>query len=396
MRKFMKILVVQESDWFDRGPLQSHHLMERLSKRGHEIIVIDTDIRTKDNIKDLVSKRVVYNRVHKVIDSGDVTVIRPSIIKIPVLNYVSLIFSHRSEIQKQIDEFNPDVIIGFGILNANIAINLAKKRGIPFIYYIIDELHRLVPQKLFQIPARIIESKNMKNANKIIAINESLRDYTIQMGAKKEKTEVIRGGVELDFFNKIDSKIIRAEYGIKDDDIILFFMGLLYRFSGLIEVAKDLEKMNDDKIKLLILGKGDLWDDLQDIRRKSGMERRIIMAGWKPYDEIPEYLAASDICLLPAHKNDIMMNIVPIKMYEYMAMGKPVIATELPGLIKEFGEDNGVLFVNQAHDVIAKVKEMHSHNLISSEGIKARRFVEPLGWESITTDFERLITEVIE
>jgi glycosyltransferase involved in cell wall biosynthesis len=288
------------------------------------------------------------------------------------------------------------VIIGFGILNANIAIKLAKKRGIPFVYYIIDVLHRLVPQRFFQIPARFIESKNMKNANKIISINEGLREYTIRMGAKKERTEVIRGGVELDFFNQIDTRIIREKYGIKDDEIILFFMGLLYRFSGLIEVAKDLEKLNDDKIKMLILGKGDLWEELQDAKRRCGMDQRIILVGWKPYEEIPEYLAAADICILPAHKNEIMMNIVPIKMYEYMAMGKPVIATKLPGLMKEFGEENGLIFVDQPHDVIAKVKEMHSHNMIKSEGIKARRFVEPLGWESITTDFERLLTEVIQ
>ena len=51
------------------------------------------------------------------------------------------------------------------------------------------------------------------------------------------------------------------------------------------------------------------------------------------------------ICLLPAHKNEIMMNIVPIKIYEYMAMGKPVIATKLPGLVKEFGEDSGILLL---------------------------------------------------
>jgi len=173
-------------------------------------------------------------------------------------------------------------------------------------------------------------------------------------------------------------------------------IGILYRFSGLIEVARELEKLKDDNIKLLILGKEDLWDDLQNMRGKNGLDKKIIMGGWKPYEEIPKYLAASDICILPAHKNEIMMNIVPIKMYEYMAMGKPVIATRLPGLIKEFGEDNGVIFIDQPKEVIPKVKEIYSQDMIKSEGMKARKFVEPLGWESITSDFERLLTEVIQ
>ena len=41
-----------------------------------------------------------------------------------------------------------------------------------------------------------------------------------------------------------------------------------------------------------------------------------------------------------------MQDIVPIKMYEYMAIGKPVICTKLPGVMWEFGEGNGVLYAD--------------------------------------------------
>ena len=44
VERLMKILLVQESDWLKRNPHQQHHLMERLSLRGHEIVVIDYDI----------------------------------------------------------------------------------------------------------------------------------------------------------------------------------------------------------------------------------------------------------------------------------------------------------------------------------------------------------------
>ncbi|MDI6847454.1 MAG: glycosyltransferase [Candidatus Bathyarchaeia archaeon] len=50
-----------------------------------------------------------------------------------------------------------------------------------------------------------------------------------------------------------------------------------------------------------------------------------------------------------------MRNIVPIKMYEYMACGKPVIVTKLPGIMKEFGHNNGVVYVNQPLEVLKKV-----------------------------------------
>lgn len=126
--------------------------MERLSKRGHEIRVIDFEILWRESKKKgLILKRQVFTNVHKAIDDGTVTVIRPPIIRYPVLDYLSLIYSHQSEIKKQIVEFKPNVIIGFGILNASIAIWLAKKNGIPFAYYIIDELHRLVRKKYSEI-----------------------------------------------------------------------------------------------------------------------------------------------------------------------------------------------------------------------------------------------------
>jgi len=372
--------------------------MERLSKRGHEIRVIDYEILWKEHEKKkVVSKREVFKNVHKVIDGGNVTVIRPSIIKLQILDYISLVYTHKKEIERQLEEFKPDVIVGFGILNANIAIRLAKKKNIPFVYYIIDELHRLVPQKYFQWLAKYIESKNMKNADKVISINEGLREYTIQMGADKKKTEVIRAGVELERFNPTYRKAIRKKYGIKDEDVVLFFMGWLYDFSGLKEVALELAKAsgNHRNIKVLTLGKGDLWDVLRTIRRKYGLDGRIITVGWKPYEEVPKYIAASDICLLPAYNNEVMRNIVPIKMYEYMAMAKPVIATKLPGVMKEFGEGNGVIYVDRPEDVVKKAIELIESGSIEEEGIKARKFVEKYSWDNVVDEFERILEEVV-
>ena len=389
----MRILVVQESDWTEVGPHQSHHLMERLSQRGHEIRVIDFEIRWRAHKGyGFLSRRKVINNYHKAIEGGNVTVIRPPFIRAPILDYASLLVSHRNEIEKQIKEFQPDVIVGFGILNANMAIRIARKHNIPFFYYIIDELHRLVPEKPLQAVARVVESRNMEAADMVISINEGLREYTIKMGADPEKTEVIRAGVDLEAFNPDDRKTVRAKYGIQDDETVLFFMGWLYEFSGLKEVALALAKNRDSKIKLLILGKGDLWDTLQEIRRDHGLAERIIMESWVPYQEVPKYIMAADICILPAYKNEIMMNIVPIKMYEYMAAGKPVLATSLPGLVKEFGETNGVLYAESSDAVLDKALELIETGQIGPEGKRARDFVKSLNWDELTDIFQQTLS----
>ena len=96
------------------------------------------------------------------------------------------------------------------------------------------------------------------------------------------------------------------------------------------EICKNRETVKN--IKLLIVGEGDAYHDLKQLITDHGMEDYVFMTGKQPYQSIPEFIAASDICILPSFNNDIMNDIVPIKMYEYMSMSKPVIATELPGV----------------------------------------------------------------
>lgn len=393
----MNILVVQESNWIAKGPHQSHHLMERLVARGHEVRVIDFDIVWRKNPgRRILSPRFEVRTPPKVIPDAYITVIRPAIIQLPLLEYVSLIYSHREEITHQLDTFKPDVVIGFGILNARIAISECRARNIPFVYYIIDELHRLVPQPFLQGYARSIESGNMERSDLVLSINEGLREYTISMGAAPEKTRVIRAGIDLAWLQTADREKKRKELGIGQEDIVLFFMGWLYEFSGLREVASELMKQDpSSRLRLLAIGEGDLWDDLQEMRSAAGSGGRIITVGWQPYTTIPDFLAAADICLLPAENNAIMRNIVPIKMYEYMAAGKPVIATKLPGIMKEFGSGNGVVYVEHAGEVVRKATELSHNGSMMHLGKKARQFVIPNDWETITDTFEQTLGGIV-
>jgi glycosyltransferase involved in cell wall biosynthesis len=145
------------------------------------------------------------------------------------------------------------------------------------------------------------------------------------------------------------------------------------------------------------VGEGDAYEALQQIREKHNLKNRIILTGKRPYQEIPEFIAASDVCLLPAYPDEkIMQDIVPIKMYEYMAMKKPVIATSLPGVMREFGEDNGVVYVDKPEDAVAKAMELIQSGRIEELGQKARGFVEKYSWRSITDEFEKILKETVE
>ena len=395
----MKILLVQDTDWLLRGPHQQHHLAERLSLKGHEVRVIDYEFlwRTQGK-KELRSKRQVFDNASRFYDGAKVMLVRPGIIKIPWLDYVSSLFSYRKEIHHQIKDFCPDVIIGFGILNTYLAMRAAKKNEIPFVYYWIDVLHRLIPFELFHPIAKSLESKTLRQADKVLVINEKLKDYVKELGASPERTQMLRAGIDIERFDPVSKgDTIRQHYGLAKEDTVLFFMGWLYQFSGLKEVASQLARIDNLHLKLLIVGEGDAYEALQQIREKHNLKDRIILTGKKPYQEIPEFIAASSICLLPAYPDEkIMQDIVPIKMYEYMAMKKPVIATRLPGIIREFGEDNGVAYVDKPEDAVTKAMELIQSGKIEELGQKARSFVEGYSWQSITDEFEKILKDTIE
>lgn len=386
----MKILIVQDTDWIKRGPHQQHHLAELLSLRGHIIRVIDYEILWYSGTKEVISKRKIFN-VSKYYVGSNVTVIRPCIIKITYLDMLSLFFFHFIEIHRQIKSFKPDVIIGFGLLNNLLASFLSKINHIPFYYYIIDALHQIIPYKSFKLIAKEIEKINISLSFNVIVINNYLKEYVCKMGCNPGKIKVITAGIDLKRFQNLDRTIIRNMYKINNDEYVLFYMGWLYKFSGISELVQYLIEYPENRIKLMIIGDGDIYNELKKTIDNNKLQNNIILTGKIPYSEINTYIAASDICLLPAKNNAVMEYIVPIKMYEYMASGKPIISSYLPGIIKEFGNNNGIIYANSPKDIINITKILIKSNNIYNIGEKARLYVNNFDWSKIVDQFENEI-----
>jgi len=394
----MKILITQETDWLKRNPAQQHHLAEMMSLRGHEVRVIDYELLWQNAAsKHLCSHRKIFENVTKIHQGAKVTVVRPGFLRLPLLHYVSMAATHRAEVSRQVKEFAPDVIMGFGIVNSLWAANAARRHGIPFVYYWIDVLHRLIPGKAFQPLGLYIEKLALKRSDRVLVINEKLSELVTKLGAPEDRTTVLRAGIDDQLFNPaISGETIRKQYGLSKEDIILFFMGWLYKFSGLKEVALQLAQNPDPRLKLLIVGEGDLYKELERIQREHGLQGRLVLAGRKDYAEIPAHIAAADICLLPAYPGEkIMQDIVPIKLYEYMAMRKPVISTRLPGVVMEFGETNGIAYVDRPEAVIQKALELVNSNTLNTLGLKAGEFAAKNSWQKIADEFESILKKAV-
>lgn len=394
----MNILYLQETDWLDKGPQQQHHLLERLSICGNKIVVIDYEVLWKGNIrKGLISKRIDQIAPPKACKKSFCRIIRPRSLRIPILNYISIVFSYGNEIMRQIITFKPDIIIGNGILTILIGNLMSRIKKIPFIYLMVDKIHQLIPYHIFKPFGYALEKIIHKNSSKIVTINEQLKNYCIRMGADSENTFVIRAGVETSLFkpNKQFRSEMRKEYHIKDEDLVLFFMGWLYLFSGLKEVILRMHELKNDSIKLVILGTGDLKEEILRLIEKYDMSNQIIFHEWIPYRELPKFVSMADICLLPAYKNKTMNEIVPIKLYEYLAMEKPVISTLLNGIFLEFKLNNGLFYINTPEMAVDKAIYMFSNNLIAETGRKGRNFIiKNCNWDKLLQDFVHILETV--
>jgi glycosyltransferase involved in cell wall biosynthesis len=393
----MRILIVQDTDWIGRNAHQQHHVAERLTLRGHDFSVIDHDLLWQSsNAGGLLSKRQVFEHVSKIVPDADITVIRPRILRVPFLDYASMLITYRREIAAQLREFRPDAVIGMYLLTNYLALGASKRTGTPLVVLVLEPNYEMIPSRVLRPIGKIMESKILKQADRVIVINEALRDYAIRMGARPEKTCVIRAGIDAEHFERnVNGSAVRQQYGMGESDTVLFFMGWLYHFSGLYELLREMGKCKRDGlgVKLLIVGDGDALEELQRERAELGLENYVAFAGKQPYTKIPEFIAASDICLLPAQDNAIMRDIVPIKMYEYMAMGKPVIATRLRGLLREFGEDNGVLWIDRPEDSLRKAMELINEGNIKAHGEAATQFVRNNDWATVVDEFEQVLCE---
>jgi UDP-N-acetylglucosamine:LPS N-acetylglucosamine transferase len=196
----MRLLFIQETDWLKRYPAQQHHLAELMMLRGHNVLAIDYELSWRqNNHKGIISKRKIFTGINKIHPEAKITIIRPGFVKLPVLDYASMLFSHRREIKRQIKEFSPDAIIGFGILNSMTAVRLVKNTDIPFLYYWLDVLHLLIQNRIFRPIGKFIEHYALKRADTSLAINEKLHELIVKLGAPPDRTKTIKAGID---FNK--------------------------------------------------------------------------------------------------------------------------------------------------------------------------------------------------
>ena len=344
----MNILIIHEIDWINKVIFEPHHLSELFSKSGHNVFVIDCPDTQNKNIRSGLKTEIISN-YSRIYDDASITLIHPPSILIKGLNRISHFLSCKKIIKQTILENKIDIILLYGAITNGIqTIQIAKELKIPVVYRLLDISHGLVKIPIAKNLAKKYENKVLLNSIKVLATTPDLSRYAIEMGAKKESVESFHLGINTRDFKPLEKDMVFAKsLGISNVDNVIVFIGTIYPFAGLIELVSDFEKIEEQNpnTKLLIVGGGPSYNKLQKLVNKKKLESKIILTNFKPQKEIPKYISLADICINPFQINYLTNRILPTKILEYFACGKPVLSTPLAGTKELLSDEKyGILY----------------------------------------------------
>ena len=147
---------------------------------------------------------------------------------------------------------------------------------------------------------------------------------------------------------------IIARWNIEPSHRAILFMGPVYTFSGLDRVIRDLPVLlnRHANARLLVAGEGEDTDRLKALCRQFHVQDEVVFAGLLPCSDLPDLIWSCEVCINPFELNFVTREILPKKLFQYLACGKPVVANEFPGTIPILGgEAHGLVVARQENFV---------------------------------------------
>ncbi len=226
---------------------------------------------------------------------------------------------------------------------------------------------------------RILERWIPVLADTVSVSSDRLKELCIKFGVEEDRIVKAPVGADLKKFNpSVSGEQIRKRYSLDSNEVVLY-LGQLHggQYVHMFIEAANIVVHNYPQTAFLIVGQGYMRDALNSLVMSLGLKDNIIFTGSVNHDMIPYYISSADICVACFKDNDITRCKSPLKIVEYLAAGKPIVAS-LVGEVRNMVGGAGFLVEPGNHLALAQaIMELLVNNELKIEmGLRARQRAE--------------------
>ena len=254
------------------------------------------------------------------------------------------------QLRRRFQDEPPDVIYERASLYATAGVRLAETLRRPLLVELNAPLameQTAYREAAFGHLAAEAERWTLTRADAVLVVSAALREHVLGLGVEPARVHLIPNGVDPDLFHPGPPEpMVRARWGLGDGAVV-GFVGGLRAWHGVEVLPALLERLvrGHPDVRLVIVGDGPLRGDLECQLRTRGLAGAAVLTGALPQEEVASLVRQFDVALAPYPRLEHAFYFSPLKLFEYLASGVPVVAAE-QGQIAEVVRDGatGLLY----------------------------------------------------
>jgi len=361
------------------------NLARALQSRGHEVVVVALGRPACGNANGLK----VYS-VPKIMASKATTLLTDLLLGLTIFR---LTVTTRF-----------DVLYHRGIALAN---RWACLFGIPSITEVngiqVDEFRAAGMSELGLRLYRYREKQIVTNARRVICVTEGIRDQLVgRYAAPHDQCIVLPNAADTVLFRPRPKMKCQEQVGLIPENYNIGFVGAFQPwvdFDSLLRAVQILRNQNVP-VRCTFLGDGDRYQEVKQQVKQHQLTERVQLIGYVPHKMVPCWIGAFDVCVAPfTRARNELIGLSPLKLFEYMACARPVVAAALPGTIEPVETaQSGLLYPVEDTNALAQclLSLCRDVSLGEAMGARGREYVvKHHRWDSVAERIEAVILELL-
>lgn len=227
----------------------------------------------------------------------------------------------------------------------------------------------------------LLEKWMYRSANHIVTVGKGYRDNVLSKVDVGDRISVVTNGVDLDVFSPQQPSLeFRRQHELVDQFVCSYVgtIGMAHGLSVVVRAAEILKSANRNDIVFCLVGDGAQREKIEKEVQESNVEDQIRFTGRLPKSDMPMVLASSDCLLIHLKKTDLFATVIPSKIFEAMAMERPLVMGvqgESADIVEESGAGIAVESDNAQQLVDAVLKLKDDNELRKRLCVNGRKFV---------------------